>query len=99
MSGLLALVLSAVAVVVTVYFIDRSLTIIGLTDAGRTSDIPLWQGWSEAIDVYRSWWDFDQTRVLMWLGAAWWRRPHRRPSRRTRRRHRRLAQARPRTLP
>lgn len=68
-SGLGALVLSAATVVVTVYFIDRSLTIIGLTDAGRTSDIPLWQGWSEAIDVYRSWWDFDQTRVLMWLGG------------------------------
>ena len=35
---------------VAVYFIDRSLTIAASTDAGRTSDIPLWQGF---IDVDR----------------------------------------------
>ncbi len=68
-AGLLAVVFSTLTVVVAVYFISRSQLIIGFTDAGQTSDVPLWQGWSEAIDVYRSWWDFDQSRVLMWLGA------------------------------
>jgi hypothetical protein len=83
-SGLLALVFASLTVLVTVYFIDRSQTIIALTDAGRTSDIPLWQGFTNAVDVYRNWWDFDQTRPLMWvlgplvavLIAGW---PNRRP--------------------
>ncbi|WP_421118980.1 hypothetical protein ACE2AJ_16665 [Aquihabitans daechungensis] len=83
-SGLLALVLSILTVIVTVYFIDRSTMIIGLTDAGRTSDVPLWQGFSEAIDTYEAWWEFDPTRVLMWglgpliaVAIAGW--PNRRP--------------------
>lgn len=83
-SGLIALVLTAATVAVTVYFIDRSQTVIALSDAGRSSDVPLWDGLSAVTDVYRGWWDFDQTRVLMWLAgpviallvAAW---PGRRP--------------------
>ncbi|MCU1372115.1 MAG: hypothetical protein JWO77_3309 [Ilumatobacteraceae bacterium] len=66
-SGLLALVLTAATVLVAVYFIERSQTIISLTDAGRTSDVPLWQGISGFTDTYWSWWDFDRTRPLMWL--------------------------------
>ena len=68
-SGLLALVLSAATVAVAVYFIDRSQTIIALSDAGRSSDVPLWDGVRAAADVYQGWWDFDRTRVLMWLAG------------------------------
>lgn len=66
-SGLLALVLSAVTVAVTIYFIGRSGTVIALTDAGRTSDIPLWQGVEAFTDTYRSWWDYDRKWVGPWL--------------------------------
>jgi hypothetical protein len=83
-SGLLALVFSVATVAATVYFIDRSEMIIALNDAGRTSDVPLWQGFSSALDVYRGWWEFDQSRPAMWglgpiiavLIAGW---PGRRP--------------------
>lgn len=68
-SGLIALVLSTATVLVTVYFIDRSQTIIALNDAGRSSDIPLWQGASGFTDVYRTWWDYDRSHALMWLGG------------------------------
>lgn len=68
-SGVLAFVLSTVAVLVAVYFIDRSQTIIALSDAGRSSDVPLWDGVRAAADVYQGWWDFDRTRVLMWLAG------------------------------
>lgn len=84
-SGLLALVFASLTVLVTVYFIDRSQTIIALNDAGRTSDIPLWDGIQQAVDVVQRWWEFDPTRVAMWgLGpvlavviAGW---PGRRPA-------------------
>ncbi|MGN6696267.1 MAG: hypothetical protein ACTHN0_18965 [Aquihabitans sp.] len=68
-SGLIALVLSTATVLVTVYFIDRSITISAFAAAGRTSDIPLWQGASAFTDVYRDWWDYDRNHALMWLGA------------------------------
>lgn len=68
-AGLLALVFSVLTVLVTVYFIDRSLMIIGLTDAGRTTDVPLWQGFGAVTDLYQAWWDFDPTRPAMWLLA------------------------------
>lgn len=68
-SGLLALVFSSLTVLVTVYFIDRSQMIIGLTDAGVSSDVPLWQGLSQARDVYQGWWDFDRSRPIMWLAG------------------------------
>ena len=68
-SGILALVFSTAAVLVTVYFIDRSQTILALTDAGRSSDVALWQGVSGFTDVWRGWWEFDQTRPLMWLAG------------------------------
>ncbi len=66
-SGLIALVLASLTVLVTVYFIDRSQMIIGLTDAGRSSDVPLWSGFGTVIDVYRAWWEFDPSRPAMWL--------------------------------
>jgi hypothetical protein len=66
-SGLIALVLSTVAVLTAVYFIDRSLTISQLTDAGRTSDIPLWQGFSYLGDLYRDWYEFDPAKAYGWL--------------------------------
>jgi len=68
-SGLIALVLSTAAVLVAVYFIDRSLTVIAFADAGRSSDIPLWQGIGAFGDAYRAWWDFDRNKALMWLGG------------------------------
>lgn len=68
-SGLLALVLSSVAVLVAVYFIDRSHTILAFADAGRTSDIPLWDGFGAAKDVYTGWWDYDRKHALMWLAG------------------------------
>ena len=68
-SGLLALVFSTLTVIVAVYFIDRSQTVIALADAGRSSDIPLWQGFGGLEDVYRGWWEFDKTRPAMWLLA------------------------------
>ena len=54
-SGALALVLSAATIAVAVYFIDRSQMIIALNDAGRSSDVPLWDGISAVTDVYRGW--------------------------------------------
>jgi hypothetical protein len=68
-SGLIALVLSTATVLVTVYFIDRSITISAFAEVGRSSDIPLWQGASAFTDVYRAWWDHDRNHALMWLGA------------------------------
>jgi hypothetical protein len=68
-SGLIALVLSCLTVAAAVYFIDRSITIIALSDIGRTSDISLWQGWSHLTDTYRGWWELDQNRVLEWALA------------------------------
>jgi hypothetical protein len=68
-AGLLALVLSSLTVAISVYFIDRSLVIIGLEDAGRTTDISLWQGFGALTDLYRGWWEFDPTRPAMWLLA------------------------------
>jgi hypothetical protein len=68
-SGFLAVVFTVATILVTVYFIDRSQTILVLADAGRTSDIPLWQGVSDVVDTYQRWWDYDQTRVLMWIGG------------------------------
>jgi hypothetical protein len=66
-SGLLALVFSTLTVVVAVYFIDRSQMIIAFNDAGRTSDIPLWQGFTAAKEMYRGWWQYDQSKALLWL--------------------------------
>jgi hypothetical protein len=63
------LVISVIAVAVTVYFIDRSFTVNALADAGRSIDVPLWQGWTNATDVYRAWWDFDKAQVAGWLLA------------------------------
>lgn len=68
-AGLLALVLSILTVAATVYFIDRSLTIIAFDDAGRSSDISLWQGFGALTDLYRGWWEFDPTRPAMWVLA------------------------------
>lgn len=66
-SGLLALVLATVTVVVTVYFIDRSQMIIAFNEVGRTSDVPLWQGFTTAKEMYRGWWDYEQNSALLWL--------------------------------
>jgi hypothetical protein len=84
-SGLLALVLGCLTVAATVYFIDRSMTIIAFEDLGRTSDISLWQGLSHVTDTYRTWWELDQNRIFEWalapivavLIAGW---PGRRPA-------------------
>lgn len=66
-SGLIALVVSTVAVLAAVYFIDRSITINQLTDAGRSSDIPLWQGFTYLKDLYKGWYEFDPTKAYAWL--------------------------------
>lgn len=68
-SGLLALVLSAAAALVTVYFIDRSIGIIALQDAGRSSDVPLWMGWSNAKDLYQGYLDYERAKAGQWLLA------------------------------
>jgi hypothetical protein len=78
-------VLGCLTVAATVYFIDRSMTIIAFEDLGRTSDISLWQGLSHATDTYRTWWELDQNRIFEWalapivavLIAGW---PGRRPA-------------------
>lgn len=83
-SGIIALVVASLAVLGAAYFIDRTLLINALADVGRTSDIPLWQGFSHAKDVYQGMWDDDSGKVIGWalgpllavLVAGW---PGRRP--------------------
>lgn len=67
--ALLALACSSLAVVVAVYFIDRSLTIDGIEAAGRTADLPLWQGFSYAQDAVWAWVDYSAVRAGGWLLA------------------------------
>ncbi len=66
-AALLAVVFSALAVGVAVYFIDRSLTISSYEAAKQFSDIPLWDSLGAAKDVYKNWYDFDRTKALGWL--------------------------------
>ena len=68
-SGLLALVFSTVAALVAVYFIDRSIGIIALQDAGRSSDVPLWLGFSNAKDLYQGYVDYERAKAGQWLLA------------------------------
>lgn len=67
--AVLAVLLSTAAVAVAVYFIDRSLTIAALDDAGRLTDIPLWQGFDTAADVLRSWVEQERSSAAAWLLA------------------------------
>jgi hypothetical protein len=67
--GLLAAVLSAAAVLVTAYFIDRSFQILDLDASGLSSDIPLWQGATAFVDVVTGWVEFDLARAGGWLLA------------------------------
>lgn len=67
--GLIAAVLSLVAVLVTVYFADRSLQIASLEDAGLSSDVPLWQGAQAMVDIVRDWIEFDVASAAAWLLA------------------------------
>jgi hypothetical protein len=80
----LAVALSAAAVPVAVYFIDRSLTIAAREDAGISSSIPLWDGFATAEDVIRAWVEGDGAKAAGWLLApvvalvvtlVWRRRP------------------------
>ena len=82
--SLLAVALSALAVPVTVYFIDRSLEIAAREDAGLSSSIPLWDGFAAAEDVVRSWIEGDAAKAAGWALApvvalvvtlVWRRRP------------------------
>lgn len=82
--SVLAVVLSAAAVPVAVYFIDRSLAIAAREDAGISSSIPLWDGFGTAEDVIRSWIEGDRAKAAGWLLAplvalvvtlVWRRRP------------------------
>ena len=65
--GIIALAFATVATVLGAYFIDRSLTIAGLEDVGRTSDIPLWNGFGEVTAVITDWIDFDLVRAAGWV--------------------------------
>lgn len=67
--ALIALVLASLTIPVAVYFIDRSGTISAIDDAGRTSDIPLWQGFTFAKDVLRYWIEDERQTALSWLLA------------------------------
>ena len=82
--SLLAVALSTVAVPITVYFIDRSLSIAAREEAGVSSSIPLWEGFANAEDVIRSWIEGDAAKAAGWALApvvalvvtlAWRRRP------------------------
>jgi hypothetical protein len=66
---LIAVVLSSIATVVAVYFISRSLAIIAAEDAGITTDIALWSGWSDAVDVVTGWVDEDVAYAVGWAMA------------------------------
>ncbi|WP_426571829.1 hypothetical protein [Aquihabitans sp. McL0605] len=68
-SGIIAVVVTTLAVLAAVYFIDRTITLNSFADAGRSSDIPLWQGFSHAKDVYQGWWDINHTKVIGWALA------------------------------
>lgn len=65
----IAAVLSLAVVLVAVYFIDRTQQIAALTDAGRTSDVPLWQGISPFWDVIDAWISFDVAKAAGFLLA------------------------------
>ena len=67
--GVIAAVLGLLVVGVAVYFIDRSQTIAALTDDGRSSDIPLWQGAMAFWDVLKAWFDYDRTKTAGFLLA------------------------------
>ncbi|HRW37757.1 MAG TPA: hypothetical protein P5254_08665 [Aquihabitans sp.] len=62
-------VLSIAVVVVAVYFIDRSQTISGFADQGRSSDIPLWQGAMAFWDDLHAWIDYDLAKAAGFLLA------------------------------
>jgi len=68
-AGLLAVVISVATVTVAVYFIDRSLTISAISDAGRSTDVPLWQGFTYAKDVIADWIEYERAKAAGWLLA------------------------------
>jgi hypothetical protein len=65
--GLVAALLTTIAVLATVYFIDRSLQVASLDDAGLSSDVPLWQGAQAMVDIVRDWIEFDVASAAGWL--------------------------------
>lgn len=67
--AVVALVCSVVAVLVAAYFIDRSLTVQALADAGRTADVPLWQGVGDARSTVWWWVDNQPGKAVGWLLA------------------------------
>jgi hypothetical protein len=67
--SVIAVVLSSLATIVAVYFISRSLAIISAEDAGITTEIPLWLGWSDAKDAVQSWVDDDVAYAVGWALA------------------------------
>jgi len=67
--AIIAFVLASVAMVVCVYLIDRSLQIAALEDAGITSAIPLWSGFSAAREVISGWVDVAPEKAAGWLLA------------------------------
>lgn len=67
--GIIAAILGVAVVALAVYFIDRSQTIAALTDDGRSSDIPLWQGATAFWDALKGWFDYDRTKTAGFLLA------------------------------
>lgn len=67
--AVLALVISSAAVLVAVYFITHSFQVQSVEDAGRTLDVPLWQGAANAKDLVWGWVDGEPSKAAAWLLA------------------------------